>query len=210
MPDAPYFTAVEFKAEWPDDDQVQALDDAVIDAKRAVAEEIIEGLDTEDGCHRAFVPRTETFTLSGDGTTRLSIPRYHLLTVESIEIGGATVSPDNVSIESSSLYRSIWTRGFGNVVVEVTHGLDAPPLAVKEAAMLLTKHRALKGPIDDRATGIQADGGVITLATPGQRGSVTGIPEVDRVIRAYQLPRIKPVSISVGERGRDYPPMSVL
>lgn len=200
MADA-YFTAAEFKDRYPDDAAVQAKDDAVIDAARVTAEEIIEGLDAEEGCHQAFVVRTEAFELPG-GRRSLSIPRYRVRSIESVTIDEEEQDIESLFLDNSSIFGRWWPRT--TLVVTVTHGWDAPPGRIKDAAIILTYNRVITGPIDDRATGrLTPEGSVITLATPGIRGAVTGIPEVDAAIQQYQKPLIRPLSIPLTTGGDD-------
>lgn len=206
MPDTPYFTSAEFRAFFPNDAAVQALTDDQIDTARGTAEEIIE-----KACHVAFTPRTKVVTLSGSNGTRISVPLYKVREVTGATVDGVTVDVAKLSLADSSVYYSGWTQGFGNVALSVSHGYDAPPLEIKEAAMTLAKHRAIKGPIDDRAVGVPTDAGIITLATPGQRGSVTGLPSVDQAIQQYRLPAPTSVaSVSMTDSGNLYPPDSWL
>jgi hypothetical protein len=77
-----------------------------------------------------------------------------------------------------------WTPGT-LVTVTYTHGYDTPPLRIRRAAMIATRIWTTRGPVDDRATQIAADGATVNLSTPGVRGSVTGIPEVDAAISQH-------------------------
>ncbi len=64
------------------------------------------------------------------------------------------------------------------VRVEYEHGRQVPD--GDRVCLILARHRLLNSPIDDRATGLPDEGGgVISLLTPGVKGSITGIPEVD-------------------------------
>lgn len=196
----PYFTVDEFRTRYDGEAQVDDLSDDQIDAGRVTAEEIIEGLDSEDGTHVAWVPRTETFTLTRDGRHRLSVPRYKLRELVSVTVDGVEWTDiSDITVESSSLYSVRWPRR-GPIVVTVTHGADQPPGELRDAAMVLAHDRLITGPIDDRATGrLTPEGSVITLATPGLRGAVTGLPGVDQAIANHRKPRITPVSVSLRE-----------
>lgn len=196
-----YFSVGEFRNRYSDDAAAAALTfDQIADA-RATAEEIIEGLDAEEGCHQAFVLRSETFDLPG--AHRMTIPRYRVRSVDAVTVDGENEDPELLWLDGNSV---CGVRARGPVLVTVTHGWDAPPTRIKDAAILLAYHRAAKGPIDDRAIGrVSPDGTLINLSTPGMRGAVTGIPEVDAAIRAYQKPRIRPTSVFAGEPD-DRPP----
>ena len=71
------------------------------------------------------------------------------------------------------------------LTVTYTHGYETPPARIRRAAMIATRIWTTRGPVDDRATQIAADGATVNLATPGLAGSVTGIPEVDAAIRQH-------------------------
>lgn len=192
----PYFTVEEFRTEHSDATEEKYSDERV-EAARATAEEIIEGLDAELGTHQAFVPRSETFELAG-GSRLLAIPRYRVRSIDTIAIGDEEQSLDGLFLEGSAIFGRFWRRG--TIAVTVTHGWDAPPGRIREAALTLAYNRLVKGPIDDRATGrMSPEGSVITLAVPGMRGAVTGIPEVDAAIQQYWKPAIAPVSVSVAD-----------
>lgn len=202
---APYFTVAEFRVEYGTD--VEPFEDERIEAKRAEAEETIEGLKGNVGTHVAFVPRTETFTFSGIGSVRIGIPRYEVTEVLDCTVDGVAVDPSELTIAKSSVFRNFpyWGDGEGNITLTVVHGLSAPPLRVKSAAMLLTKELLINGPIDSRASQIQTDsGGLITLALPGRAGYVTGIPEVDAAISQFARPRIKATSVIQGDSGNRF------
>lgn len=181
-----YFSVSEFKARYPNDSTVQDLTASQVAEARRTAEEIIE-----QACNVAFVPRALTLTVSGQRSTKLALPLYLLRTIESASIDGEVQDVSDYRVAGGAVYRwTSWPRNPSNVAIVVTHGYDFPPRRIKDAAMTLAYHRAVKGPIDDRATSIPAGeaGGVITLLTPGVQGAVTGIPEVDAAILAYRLP----------------------
>lgn len=198
----PYFTVSEARAKYPA--LADKTWDEVADA-RSVAEEIIE-----HECHVAFVPRAKKFTLSGEGKTRASIPLYLIRAIQSVTVDGDVQDVDtSYRIGTGAIYRTAtWRQDISNVVVIVEHGYDLPPQRIKDAAMMLTYHRAVKGPIDDRATSIPAGeaGGVINLLTPGVGAAITGLPEVDAAIIAHRLPAIGSVSsVPTADSANTYP-----
>ena len=171
-------------------DRYQALadttrypDDAVQDALRT-AEEIIE-----DACAVAFVPRTVVSTVLADGTRLLTLPYTRVRQVIDVTVDDATLTSSDLDllvVNAAGLYRAAGWAENTRVVVTYTHGYDQPPGRVKEAVMLLAKTRLVIGPVDERATSMTTeDGGTISLITPGVRGSITGIPEVDATIEQY-------------------------
>lgn len=81
-----------------------------------------------------------------------------------------------------------WIIPAGSILVGFEHGQSAPPADLKRAAMTAAKY-GLNGSrtgIDARATSMTtAEGAHMTLATPGVRDWITGIPGVDEVVNAY-------------------------
>lgn len=202
--DEPYFTPGEFRARYPENSTAQDLTDDQVNAARATAEEIIE-----HECHVAFVPRSKMITLSGEGLTRASVPLYLIREITTVTVDDEVVDATAYRIGPGAIYRTTsWNRGVSNVVIELLHGYDAPPRRIKEAAMMLAFHRAVKGPIDDRATSIPAGeaGGTITLLTPGVGNAMTGLPEVDAAIIAHRLPPLGSVSsVPMTDSANTYP-----
>lgn len=198
-----YFSTSEIRTRYPELADVPA--DQIATA-RAEAEETIEGLGAKAGAHVAFVHRAETFTYSGDGSTRLGIPRYKVTEVLDCTVDGEVVPPAELRVAESSVYRSSsWPEGEGNIILTVAHGYHAPPFRIRSAAMLLAKELLINGPIDARASQLQTEqGGLITLALPGRAGYVTGIPEVDAAVDQFGRPPIKATSVVLGDRANRY------
>lgn len=199
-----YFSIAEFKARYSDNPKAQSLTAAEIATARSAAEDIIE-----HETRRSFVPRAKILNLSGANLVRASVPIYHLRAVDSITIDDEVQTDvSTYRVAAGGLYRTTsFPSGVSNVRVQVSYGLDSPPPRIKEAAMTLAYHRAVKGPIDDRATSIPAGeaGGTITLLTPGVGAAITGIPEVDSAILSYRLPDPGAVgSVSTTDYPNDY------
>src|SRR5438128_12000989 len=127
MADTPYFSPADFKAAYANDGEVQDLSDADINEARVTAEQIIEGLDAEEGAHVAFVPRTEDFILDGNDRRRLRLPRYRLQSVVAASIDGDDLDLEGISVAGSSLIRATWPIGDANIALTVTHGWSEPP-----------------------------------------------------------------------------------
>lgn len=80
----------------------------------------------------------------------------------------------------------------GRVELGCEHGMDAPPLDLRRAAITAIRsgQHATRSGVPDRATSMQLpDGGSVTLATPGVGRWHTGIPAVDEVLRRYSKKR---------------------
>lgn len=76
------------------------------------------------------------------------------------------------------------------IIIEYEFGKNAVPVRIKNAALKRAKHALVAGQsrIDERATTMNIpEFGNFVLATPGMRGSYTGIPEVDVVLADYVI-----------------------
>lgn len=148
----------------------------------------------EEVCGYAFVPR---FSVSRIATTRWGVlPWRYLRLVRWANLWRWNATTPLVLDVSRwpadvggviDLWRLAY-EPYGYVDVGYEHGLDAPPSDMKRAAQAAarTAVNASRTAVPDRATSIQlADGGVITLATPGVGRWHTGIPSVDEVINRY-------------------------
>lgn len=166
----------------------------LIQARLFVANEF-EGI-----CGRAFVPRYAREVLYGDGhlsdrsygTLWLSYPQ--LQRIISITVNGEDWADKSFSVPDDNLRvlnvtNASWPRG-SQVIIEYEYGMPEPPIRIKEAAMKRAKYKLVAdlSRIDERATTMNIpDFGNFILATPGMRGSKTGIPEVDVVLEDYVL-----------------------
>jgi hypothetical protein len=145
----------------------------------------------EDACGVAFVPRYAYETINGSGGTLLQ-PRWPKITaVRSVSFAGVAlgVTPLATVAPSGSLlyYPSTWTAGFSNVTIGYEHGHQTPPERVRRAAIRLAKRWLVEGPVDDRATTFSNDDGTYSLVTPGRRGEIFDLPEVNAVVQQYGL-----------------------
>ena len=166
----------------------------IVVARRAVEREF------EDFCGVAFVPRYRRVRLDGTGRDELVLPDAELRSVRSLreydedgnyeaytaaELLAIPASRAGVAVRTDG---EIFERGRSNVVVEYEHGYDRPPTDVLEAFFLRVRdvlNRQNRG-VPDRATTFTSDvGGTYSLLVAGRGGSVTGIPDVDVVLRRY-------------------------
>jgi hypothetical protein len=151
---------------------------------------LVEGL-LEKACGVAFVPRYGKVLLSGNGRSTILLPP-RVTAIRSVLVDDVAVtdaSTIRLLASGEAYYPNWWTAGYANVVVAFEHGYSdgSERMAAGDAALSWAKMLLLKGPIDDRATGQVSEFGNITLATPGMRGSVSGIPSVDQFIQSYNL-----------------------
>lgn len=162
---------------------------ALLDAREAVEAEF-EGV-----CGRAFVPRYHRETVYGDGTGTLWLSKPEPLRIISIVVDGQDWAgkgfqrPDYNLRVLSLPGSSVWPRD-RPVVIEYEYGMFQAPIRIKQAALKRAKYSlvASTSRIDERATVMNVpDFGNFVLATPGVRGSYTGIPEVDVVLDDYAI-----------------------
>lgn len=151
----------------------------------------------------AWVPRYRRVQVVGTGFCHLFLPDVAVRTVRSVrwyDTDGTTYTvftaaelAEIVVSTHGGLYRSSgWCAG-RPYVVEYEHGHDAPPADLRDAAITRLRHRlnSHRSGIPDRATSMSTEAGQsYSLATPGQRGFITGIPDVDVVLGRYTFDRI--------------------
>jgi hypothetical protein len=184
--------------------ELRAFDNVLSNTTRYPTEKLIATRlavesDFEGICGRAFVPRyaRETLTSNGSGTLWLKNPEpYRIITLtvngEDWSDKTITTSDDNLRVLVLAGRQGVWPRN-GQVVIEYEFGPLQPPERVKNAALKLAKYKLVadQSRIDERATMMNIpDFGSFVMATPGMRGSITGIPEVDVVLWDYMLDRL--------------------
>jgi hypothetical protein len=158
---------------------------AIVEARTMVETAI------EEACGVAFVPRYRRDRVSGNGRSTLML-RPRLRAVRSVSVDDSVITQtylDTIRVlpTGEAYYPSWWASGISNLEIAYEHGYDSPPPRVSQAALLYAKNFLVKGPIDERTTSMVSEDGTFTLATPGMRGSFTGLPEVDAVIQQYSL-----------------------
>jgi hypothetical protein len=152
---------------------------------RTLAEQALE-----DACGVAFVPRYTRQTVTAYGGTTI-LARWPLVrslraaTTDGVALTNSELTDVRVLGTGEIYHPGRWINGFASTTIAYEHGHDRPPLRVSRACLLLAKSWLTAGPVDDRATSINTEDGFIALSTPGIRGAVTGIPEVDATIAEY-------------------------
>lgn len=131
----------------------------------------------EDACHVAFSEREAVETVTGqDGFALLSHPRVlDVLKVDNVAVNEGPYPDGRIPLDDgdhSVLYR---------------HGWEDTPLPIKRAVLILTRHYLLVDPtdFDERATSKSNEIASWTLVTPGVRGAIFPIPEVNQIVRDY-------------------------
>jgi hypothetical protein len=182
--DDPYFTVAEARAFSTELANVTKYPDAAIETTRVTVEQ-----ELERRCGVAFVPRAETEVIDANGATDILLRWPRPLTVTSATLDDTALTVGDVTLyrDGRAYLENRWTSGRGNLTIAYTHGYETIPGAAKLAALTWTKSLLVKGPLDARTTSYTTDDGQYTLATPGMRGSQTGIPIVDEFINSYNL-----------------------
>lgn len=177
------FTIAEARA-IPPLNNTTAYPEATIVDMRTLVEQALE-----DACGVAFVPRYTRETVDGTGDRFLGlepvVTRMRSLTINGVEVtaGDIAARPTGVVYHTSGTFG----YGYGNVIVGYEHGYAEPPGPVRQAALLLAKTWLVQGPIDQRTTAMSTEDGTFTLATPGLRGSLFGVPQVDATVNRYSM-----------------------
>lgn len=160
----------------------------------------------EDICHRAFVPRfwRETSVDIDADESMLWMEKPELLSFSSLKQNSQDYlsyyssgylirdknSPKGVHVISSALSLFNYDTMYYPISAEYEYGLISVPIPIKNKALKRAKQFLLgqKSTIDERATTmLLPDIGTVNLATPGQRGSETGVPDIDVVLERYTL-----------------------
>ena len=157
----------------------------------------------EAACNVAFVPRFARARYSGKGRPILPLNRAMLRSVRAIryytdattftaELAGniAAIPADAGGIARFTNGVSSFPQGVANVVMDTEHGFDRPPADIRQAFFARVRSRLgmAKSGIPDRATTYApVEGGTFGLATPSASWWETGLPEVDTVLRRYQM-----------------------
>lgn len=148
------------------------IDESVLLSNRDVATARIE-----DACGVAFSERETVEIATGrDGYALLSQPRViQVLKIDNVAAVSGPYPAGRIPLddgEHSVLYRHGWTE---------------TPLPIKRAVLLMTRHYLLIDPtdFDERATSKSNDIASWTLVTPGVRGAIFAIPEVNQIVSDY-------------------------
>jgi hypothetical protein len=192
VPDAPataYFTIDELRAEDETLSSADSYPDAMLADRIAMVEERIEHL-----CGVAFLPRTSTCSVRGDGSSTIILPDVEVTAISSIAVDGVDLTDAELALvrvarrgvltRMGPLGRPIaWPRG-STLELEYTHGYAVPPAPIKYAALKWAVDVLLPSSLPARAT-MQSQGDNtfrIVVASPDRP---SGIPEVDAILADY-------------------------
>lgn len=153
-------------------------DARLIQARRAVEDEF------ERVIGYALVPRIGVVETRVDGAPALVLPHLHARSIVTATLDGTTIDTDLDPEAGVVTFAGYAATGLLRIVY--THGLDRPTGEALEAFYTRTRdvlHRDNRG-LSDRMTTFTSDiGGTYALAVAGRNGSLTGIPDVDVVLR---------------------------
>lgn len=184
-----YFTLAELRAF-----EANLTPQKFSDARLAAAREEVES-EFEQIMGQAWVARYERergLAVNEDGQLRLKWP--FLTAINSLTVDGVDrldlVDDGLVVLDSSNdMVLDFYEMDlYGSVDIEYEHGNTQVPYKVKTAALKRARGILLgqNARIDERATLMSLpDFGTFSLATPGQRGSWVGIPDIDVVLDNY-------------------------
>jgi len=162
----------------------------------------------EDICHRAFVPRfwsesgIETDPDTGMlWTEKPEVIRFTKFTVAGVDriswynngwLYRDKYSPRGVLATNDAIGMFAYDARYypAAIAAEYEYGMKSVPIPIKQKALKRAKMTLMgqNSTIDERAlTMTLPDIGTVNLATPGQRGSETGVPDIDIVLRRYTL-----------------------
>lgn len=152
----------------------------------------------EDACGVAFRPRYARDELDGTGGLDIRLVHPRPLALRTIKLGSITGANRTALTESEvnevQLYPggkafrlAGWWPGRLNVEVTYEHGYRQVPKQVNRAAVRLARHFLIEDvtDYDGRASSISTEQAHYTLITPGLRGAITAIPEVNVVIENF-------------------------
>lgn len=179
-----YFTTARLRAAHPEVSVETTYPPEAIIAKRLVTETKFE-----QATKTAFVPRFRVIPVYD------SIAREQLVrSVRWLQLQDGTFITDPAEIavrcrlSTAGVVVTVPAAAVGAVV-----GFDTPPSDVAEAALLYTKHQltSTASQVDMRVLALNTpDGSMMRFATPGVAGWVTGIPEIDEVLKRYTAPKL--------------------
>lgn len=176
-----YFTLAQVRADEDFEDPLVYSTATIFDARSYAEQEI------ERKAYVSYVPRYSLETFVGRGGGTLSTGRLMLRSVRTATIDGVTIDPTALTVNGNTgvlTNLAGWTRG---TVIELglEHGLDQPPRAIGNAALIVAKDYLAHGPVADRMVQQQTDLGPIWIPQPGWKGNRFGLPEVDAAIEAH-------------------------
>jgi len=101
-----------------------------------------------------------------------------------LDLNYALLDPHTSTVHYRSGSADRYTGLWGELTFAYEYGRPLPD--ARRICLILARYRVINGPLERRAQTMQLEGGgSISLLTPGQAASVTGIPEVDAFIARF-------------------------
>lgn len=158
--------------------------DAAI-AARALAEEWLE-----DECGVAFRPRYLREGVQSSPAGQLLLKKPRPIRLRSVSVNGVTHDAGQLAAldvaDTGLVSDATWAEDSElNVVYE--YGYPSPPAPVARAAARLAAYFLRERPsnLDERATSVTTEEAHYALVTPGIRGAIFALPEVNAVVQEY-------------------------
>lgn len=178
-----YFALADLRASSRVFDDSSKYPTTTLAAARALVEQ-----ELEIACSQAFVPTYTRETFVGYGRRPLRLSRRRVRVLRDVFVQGATVSTVGLELSAGGYVTKLDAPRGSTITVAYEHGWDEPPLRVARAALLLARRWLIDGPVDDRATSFTNEDGTYSLVTPGVRGALFDVPEVNAVVAQYAAP----------------------
>jgi hypothetical protein len=175
-------------------------DDALVRARDEVEAEF------EDICKRAFVPRfhhEDSVEIDPDEfmiwmekpePIRFTSIKQNATDLTSFYNSGYLSrdknSPRGIHVNAYGINLFNYDTLYYPISADYEYGMTSVPIPIKQKALKRAKQVLLgqNSTIDERATTMLIpDIGTVNLATPGLRGSQTGVPDIDVVLQRYTL-----------------------
>jgi hypothetical protein len=148
-----------------------------VDEARIVEARDLATARLEDACRCSFSPRETTETVEAvNGWALLANPLVsEVLTVDGEEVNTGPYPSGRIPLAG------------GEHEVTYRYGHEELPLPIRRAILLLTRHMLSVDPtdFDERATSKTTELAAWSLVTPGMRGAIFPIPEVNQIVSDY-------------------------
>lgn len=192
-----FFTTDEIRREQPG---LSGDTDYPIDVLQKARAEVEALFQRAIGDTLSFVPRFDTATMYHRGEKMLRLPHYFLRKIRWARYWYSTssytavdpallagIQPNEAGL--AILYDVTYSWPVGRLVVGYEHGMDSPPPDVRHQALAAVRRQAnqFRSSVDSRAISYTTPNGEVQrFPTPGLGPWVTGVPEIDEVLKSYR------------------------
>lgn len=165
-------------------DNVNRYDDVLLLQTIAEIEDQLEA-----ACGVSFIVREQTFTVDGSGTSELFV-RARPRSVRSATVGGASVSPGDITIDEEAgvlIIDGTWNAGRRNVRVTGEFGHADVPGIVRQAVAEGVRYALMDSRVDPRAISTTSEDGTTSqLVTAGVRGAMFSLPALNQCVSMFR------------------------